>query len=427
MFRNSIGLLAGSKILYCVVLLGCTIPHPIPQPGQKPAPHIIANENASFFPELIASYSPICKTVIEHADQYEVQILYTHIERDAAGKPLCTEYSFRVNPGAYFNPASLVKLPVACLALQKLRELNIPGLDINTPLVVGAAYACQRSVSRDFTAPNGLPTIGHYIKKALIVSDNDAYNRLYEFLGQQYINTTLTRMGYPYARIIRRFSRCTAEQNRYTNPFTFFTPEGAVLYRQPLLVNTDILTNPLGAVRKGRGYRDEHGRIIPEPFNYETHNYLCLRDVHRMLQSIIFPELFPESMRFHLAPEDYRFLRFCLSSLPRESGIPVFSNPATYPDNYKKYFIFGDAPNGVIDTGSIKIFNVVGRTDGFLADCAYITCLDEHIEFFLSAVMYVNANGIIKDGVYEYKELGIPFFAHLGRALLAHEKNMRTR
>ncbi|MDP9231009.1 MAG: glycoside hydrolase family 9 protein, partial [Bacteroidota bacterium] len=41
------------------------------------------------------------------------------------------------------------------------------------------------------TAANGFPSIAQYIKKIFLVSDNDAYNRLYEFLGQQTINDKL--------------------------------------------------------------------------------------------------------------------------------------------------------------------------------------------------------------------------------------------
>jgi hypothetical protein len=39
----------------------------------------------------------------------------------------------------------------------------------------------QTPVYNDPTTPDGKPTIEHYIKKILMVSDNDAYNRLYEF------------------------------------------------------------------------------------------------------------------------------------------------------------------------------------------------------------------------------------------------------
>jgi len=36
-----------------------------------------------------------------------------------------------------------------------------------------------------------LPSIAQYIKKIFLVSDNDAFNRLYEFLGQHYLNERL--------------------------------------------------------------------------------------------------------------------------------------------------------------------------------------------------------------------------------------------
>jgi len=377
--------------------------------------------DASFIPTLVASASPLCQSVIENAATYEVQILYTHIERDKNGAPRFSSTAFRADPSVYFNPASLVKLPVACLALQRLHELVIPGLDAQTPLAIGSSQSCQKPVQRDPTAPQGMPSIGHYVKKALIVSDNDAYNRLYEFLGQRYINETLAHMGYPTARIIRRFNHCSADENRYTNPFTFFTKDHQVLYEQPMLVNTDILRNPLGAVHKGKGYRRSDGRIVHEPFDYSTHNYLSLQDIHTMLQTVFFPDYFPEHQQFKLSPEDYSLVRHCLGCLPRESDIPAFRDTARYPDNYKKYLLFGDMRDARQWNQSVRSFNIVGRSDGFLSDCAYIVDHSENIEFFLSAVIYVNANGIIKDNTYEYESIGLPFLAEIGRAFYAYE------
>ena len=62
----------------------------------------------------------------------------------------------------------------------------------------------QTAVYNDPTSADGRPTIAHYIKKILLVSDNDAFNRLYEFLGQEYINNTLHKMGYEDVQIIHR-------------------------------------------------------------------------------------------------------------------------------------------------------------------------------------------------------------------------------
>lgn len=407
-------------LLALLILLSACAPetrHPLPE---NAASRIAQSPDEALIPSIVAHYAPHIALLLDDAGTYEIQILYTRIER--TDRPVLRHFSYRCDPNRYFNPASLVKLPVACLALQKLRELQVPGLDRNTRLAIGSAHACQKPVRRDPTAPGVAPTIGHYIKKALIVSDNDAYNRLYEFLGQSYIHTNLQRMGYPSARIIRRFNGCSADDNRYTNPFTFYSPDNRVIYHQPMLVHFEALRNPLGAVFKGSAYLNAQGRLVHEPFNYETHNYLCLQDIHTMLQMVIFPDLFPESRRFKLYTDDYAFLRHCLSCLPGESDIPAYHNAVSHPDNHKKYFMFGDSPDGRITDRSVRSFNVVGRSDGFLSDCAYISDPSKKIEFFLSAVIYVNADRIIKDGRYEYKEIGLPFLAGLGRAFYAYEQ-----
>src|SRR4029077_6598737 len=120
------------------------------------------------------------------------------------------------------------------LALQKLHELNIDGLDMNSTMITEADGDGQTAVTSDSTAKDARPTIAHYIKKILLVSDNDAFNRLYEFLGQEYINNTLHRMGYTDVQIINRLSiNLTEEQNRHTNPVGFADSNGNTIYEKP--------------------------------------------------------------------------------------------------------------------------------------------------------------------------------------------------
>jgi beta-lactamase class A len=47
----------------------------------------------------------------------------------------------------------------------------------------------------DSSSETGFPSIENYIKKILLVSDNDAYNRLYEFVGRAEINQKLKKYG----------------------------------------------------------------------------------------------------------------------------------------------------------------------------------------------------------------------------------------
>ena len=400
---------------------------PVPATVQRPArcslAHARVPDTPDLLPELLAAQPEKFKNILDHPATYEVQILYTQIDRDRDNRPSFKQYAYRLNSRNYFNPASLVKLPILCCALQKLKQLNVPGLDKNSPLTIGRQQSCQTAVDQDPTAPSGRASIAHYIKKVLLVSDNDAYNRLYEFLGQQYIHANLRARGYPDVRIIRRFSKCDYRENRFTNPFVFYNDMNQPVYSQPQQVSREPLVNPLPNLKRGRGYLDFRGRYIAEPFDYTYSNNLSLTDVNSMLIAVMFPEAAPPKQRFELKPEDYRFIYRYLCMLPGESGIPAYTDEEKYPDNCKKYFIFGDADGSRSDmrSGPVRSFNVVGKSDGYLSDCAYIVDFECGIEFFLSAVIYVNSDQVLKDGRYEYDSVGMPFLAELGRTVYEYE------
>ncbi|HNU14140.1 MAG TPA: serine hydrolase, partial [Chitinophagaceae bacterium] len=187
----------------------------------------------TFIHNLLGKYPQFFDSVVLQKEKLGIQIIYTRIDRSKKGKPQFTDHFYGNDSSRYFYPASTVKLPVAILALQKLNELKIPGLDRNTTMITGAEGEFQTAVSNDPSAPDGRPTIAHYIKKILLVSDNDAFNRLYEFLGQEYINNTLHGMGYRNAQIIHRLEiSLTEEENRYTNPVRFLDSAGDNVYEK---------------------------------------------------------------------------------------------------------------------------------------------------------------------------------------------------
>ena len=64
------------------------------------------------------------KSVLSNLDQHRIQIIYTQINRDKKGKPSFTNYHLNFDPDLYFNPASMVKMPLAFLSLEKLQEMN---------------------------------------------------------------------------------------------------------------------------------------------------------------------------------------------------------------------------------------------------------------------------------------------------------------
>ncbi|MBD2768703.1 serine hydrolase [Hymenobacter sp. BT664] len=351
--------------------------------------------------------------------EYELQIIYTQINRDAQNRPSFIPHTYQLNPGQYFNPASLVKLPVVALSLEKLNKLNKPGVHRRTIMATGTAWRCQTPVR--FAAPadsDQAATVGNYIKRMLLVSDNLAYNRLYEFLGQRPLNDRLAQLGYPNARITRRFAPCDTNANRYTNPISFHTIQGDTLYKQAAQYNAVPYTSPLGRVLKGQAYQVGR-RVIRRPYDFTTANHLPLADVTAVLQSILFPSSVSASRRFNLTSSDYAFLRWYLHATPHQSGFRPYA-PAQYFDAYKKYLYYGRDPK-LPYQASLRIYNIVGMSHGYLADVAYFADSLHQSEFMLSAVLYVNKDGIINDGAYEYASIGLPFLAQLGRLIQQYE------
>lgn len=399
------------------------VPAPVRPPARCSLAHARVPDTPDLLPELLAARPEKFKNILDNPATYEVQILYTQINRDRENRPSFKQYAYRLNSRNYFNPASLVKLPVLCCALQKLNQLNVRGLDKNTHLTIGRQQSCQTAVVQDPTAPGGRASIAHYIKKVLLVSDNDAYNRLYEFLGQHDIHANLRASGYPDVRIIRRFCNCDYSENRFTNPFFFYNDMNQPVYSQPQQVNPEPLVNPLPNLKRGRGHLDCRGRYVAEPFDYTYSNNLSLADANSMLMAVMFPEAAPLKQRFALKPDDYRFVYRYLCMLPGESDIPAYAADGKYPDNHKKYFVFGDAYGSRSDmrSGPVRSFNIVGKSDGYLSDCAYIVDFECRVEFFLSAVIYVNSDQVLKDGRYEYDSVGMPFLAELGRTVYEYE------
>ena len=391
-----------------------------PSYGQSKQTSTVNATDELFIENFLKQYPKQFQNILSNQKKYEVQIIYTQINRDKNNVPSFKQYTYHLDPKNYFYPASLVKLPCAALSLEKLNFLKIPSLDKNTCMQTDSAYACQRKVTKDSTAFNKIPSVANYLKRMLLVSDNDAYSRIYEFLGQQYINNALAKKGYPEIRIVHRFDAdCNAIQNKCTNHISFFDPSGKCIYNQPMLMNTTDYKNPIGTIKKGIGYVNEKGKLVHEPKDYTYMNYLSLQNTTDILQSIIFPLSVEKEKRFDLTKEDYSFLYRYLSMYPRESDFPKY-NVKDFEDSYKKYFMYGSY-HKKIETDSVRIFNIVGQSYGNLIDCAYIVNVDRKIEFMLSAVIYVNEDGIINDGKYEYKTIGFPFLNDLGNVFYNYE------
>ncbi len=380
-------------------------------------PTSAAAEEDLVIEQLLRSRTDLFGPVLENLDKHQVQIIYTRIDRDGENKPHFRTHSFRLDPGAYFYPASSIKIAAAVMALEKLNRLEIEGLDKSTPLRIDSAYTAQTAVTGDDTSPTGLPSIGHYVKKLFVVSDNDAFNRLYEFVGQQVLNETLWNKGYRDIRVTHRLAIArTSEQNRHTNPFTFYDGD-RIIYRQPPAYNPTQYS-AAEPILRGRGYIDNQDQLIEEPKDFTRSNFVSLAVLQGILQAVLFPDAVPEKRRFNLTEEDYALLYQTMSMLPRESRHPEY-DPEEYSDRYAKFFLGGGGQEPL--PGPVRSFSKSGLAYGTLTENAYIVDFENQVEFLLTATIYVNENGIFNDGVYEYDDIGLPFLADLGRVVYEHE------
>lgn len=354
--------------------------------------------------------------IFDRPDHYEVQIIYTQIDRDTDNVPHFKSHYYRLDSTNYFYPASTVKMPTAFVALEKLNQLKIKGLDKFTSMRNGVGSAPQTEANIDASAENLLPSIAHYIKKIFLVSDNDAYNRLYEFVGQAELNKRLHEKGFTDLRLIHRLSApgYNAEMNKHTNPVTFYKND-KVLYHQGEVYSQTAVDLGLQNEIKGKGYADNEGNIVNEPFNFTTKNYISLQHLHDLMKTVLFPESVPAKRRFDLTDKDYQFLYKYMSMAPKTSDYPKYDKS----DGYVKFFMFGgDAPK-IPD--HIKIFNKVGDAYGYLTDVAYVMDTKNKVEFMVAATIHVNDNRIYNDGVYEYDTVGFPFFKELGELIYVRE------
>jgi hypothetical protein len=366
----------------------------------------------------LRSHAADFDSILSRPDIYEVQIIYTEIQRDRAGRPRMREWRHNVDSSRYFYPASMVKMPLALLALEKINHLQkeYPLLTKDTPYRLDSLRPWQQTYTEDPGAPGGMPSIAHDIRQIFVVSDNLAYNHLFEFIGREYINNTLREKGYTRTGIVHRFNY-PGRDNRYTTLMTFYDESGGI-YQQDELYDDNTWMNPQYSTTKGRGYYTATDSLVLQPFDMSRKNWFSLNDMNLMLKAVLFPELVDPVHRFDLTPDDYQFLRHYMGIFPRECDYPKYDS--TWYDGYVKFFLYGDSKEQ--RDGKIRIYNKVGEAYGTLTDVAYIHDTESGTEFMLAATILCNQDGIFNDDRYDYDQTGFPFLAKLGKVMLEERK-----
>ena len=358
----------------------------------------------------------VAKKVLASPNTYRLQLVYTQIDRDQNGIPRFTNHTLYADADYYFNPASMVKMPLAFLAIEKLYELNQPGVNKYTTMQFDSNYQRQVAMYADSSAQNKKPSIAHFVKRAFLISENDPYNRLYQFMGQGPTNQKLLAKGYTSSKITKQFMGYTDDQNRHTNGIQFMDEKGLLILKLDPQYNKDSFQ--FGApILIGDAHWNSKDQVVNAPFDFTRHNNISLEDMQKMLQSIIFPASVPKQNRFNMTEADRLFLLQYLSQYASETNYPKYDSAHFY-DSYVKFF-FQDSTHSM--PKHIRVFNKVGWAYGFLTDVSYVLDTKNNIDYMLSATIYVNSDGVVNDSKYDEETVGFPFLNQIGNAFYEYE------
>jgi hypothetical protein len=375
----------------------------------------LPRERASGPMEAILRSHPGLEQVLEAAPDYRLQAVLGLVEPGPDGRPRLVQHGFRLG-AEYFYPASSVKLFAAVAALERLADLRQQTgltLDQETALVFYPLF--EDEVPEEVDPSNlagGRITVGHEIRKLFLVSDNQAFNRLYELVGQDGLASSLIAAGLDKARIVHRLSESrTAEENRRA-PRIDLVGEG-FRHRLPERISESLAALPSRArLLVGSAYL-WNGERVEGPMDFADKNHVPLAEFQRGLCKVVRSDVDCGGPPFSLTAEDRALLLEAMSQYPRDSANPVY-DPADHPDDYVKLFLLG--VERVVAKDRLRIYNKVGQAYGFTTENAWIVDRESGRGFFLAATLYTNDNGVLNDDIYEYETIALPFLADLGEA-----------
>jgi len=358
--------------------------------------------------------------LIENPEKYRFKIVFTEIKRTKDKVNLET-VGFRMEEKEYLYPASIVKLPTILIGLEEYNKIHKmrSRVTYETLIKFNKEKGCMPTA---FSVKIGNKleyyTLDLFTKQMLGISDNDAYNRMYDFVGQQQLNRRLKELNFQNGKIIRKFVlNCSLDQNRISDSYVFLGRRNEWLYNRRGITNPDtILTD--STYKIGKAYEGLDKKIVPRPFDFSRQNNLELVDLHKTLNGIVFPKS-EFAHTFDITEDQRKYVLQNLGKYPAEFALDF--NPKDFPATYKKYLFFGKDTNMNYTNDSLsrfRSFNVVGLSFGCAIDAAYIVDLDAGKEFVLTVGIYTNEDEVINDAKYDYETLAYPLMKDIGRLIM---------
>ncbi|MBX3209121.1 MAG: serine hydrolase [Labilithrix sp.] len=369
------------------------------RPAPSPAPAAVAPapdpEPAPPKPELEeqlrqhAGLAPL----LERAPTYRMQVL---VSVPAPSGGWLRRDGYRVD-AEYFYPASAIKLCQAVAALETVADLRERG---PSQLDAGAGFVSANKRRA------GIASVANLVNAAIVMSDNDASNDLFDLAGSDGLHERMWRIGLSTVRVRHRLGVGPGDDARSTPQITLLVG-GVPVGIAPREGRLALGKNDDSGVRVGESHFAA-GRLVEEPMSFEDKNRVSLRDLQELLVAVMRPELHDGALP-RLGAEERSVLVEALSALPSGRGAKAAL------DAEHKPLLAGI--ERVAPRADLTIASKGGRAYGFVVENAYVADKRSGRAFFLAVALYTNANGRLNDDLYEYREVAFPALADLGEVV----------
>lgn len=372
-----------------------------------------AADDADLLARVLRDAGPQSRRLLAARDEFELQVLWTRCSRSGSGNwQVAREHALGERRERWFAAASFVKLPLVALLLEQLCTRGLIDRLDHLRVEVDASAACAPLPA---AAEGGWPLL-RLLRAMCVVSDNRAYNALFELLGSDAIHRRLAELGYNDCRLAARLGcggprpgKLAARVLDAAGEVVWDSPRETVEQRQPF---------PFGRALKGRAWM-QGGRQTAGAHDFSDSNFMPLADVQRMTLELGSGQPLGDAPAFALCPVARRVLAQVMAMAPRECPDPVYPSQQ-FADDHAKWLVPLDAA-GHLPEG-LRIASKNAQSYGYIGDSAFIVDTARDIAFGLSAVLFVDRDGVLNDGRYAYADIGRPFLRELGAAVLAYER-----
>ncbi len=349
--------------------------------------------------------------------EYRLQVLISEVTTNSSGRPGMNRLGYRVG-AEYFYPASAIKLGAAVTALQTIEQLQADHHSadlLHAPMVIAPLFPGDPAQTNDpSNLDGGKITLAHELRKMALVSDNDAFNRLFDLVGHERLNLNLHELGLSSVVINHRLSDSRNVPGGRASAQVTFYPLGGEPIIVPARKSTLNLTNQAANLKVGRGYMED-GQLINTPMDFTSGNGISLLDLQSLLIKLVRPDLDLGTPPLKLSAEHCAWLLQAMTEYPRESTNPVYS-ATDFPDDYCKFLLPGIRRvfPAIAPGERIEITAKIGQAYGFSIENSYVRNPKNGRAVFVTAVIYTNTREILNSDQYEYDTVAEPFFANLG-------------